>query len=437
MLNLFETPRKAVRTLTARLPFKTLTCETVAPLLMPFTENALDAKTHTRIAQHVAACPDCQTEAAMLGEMGNFFRANPPQPVVPAPNLWQSIEAQIQAETPERIAAYKTGPRNTPAPVPVAGRFDWSGFARSFAATGGVMTAAIACVWFVAGQFPVEHSAPAPRTVASSVTTDNGSEAVTILLPMKRTVPGQIKAAPIVASRAERVPALRQKAFVMVAQGRQDFALLAPSRAAEAPLIRRTAAKTPVGRVNNTLSKSTHEQVPLASPASNRNSFYYAAGRTKEPEPRYATSPIPVNSVKNEDFQASADTNQGDALPIVRDMLDAALEKATVVAVAASLSSTETRQNDVTASARPGLGIQAVVAEAAAPTTESTYSMTVEPERDEDTITRRAPEKSVRRAARGTQVAWLVEDGARSERSAADATRTERRQQSLFSYGRR
>lgn len=101
--------------------------------LPAFESGELPPERAEALAAHLAICDRCRTEWEALAGVAEALRAAPPEPVVPALNLWSRIEAEIlepvPATPPPSTARWKVAA--LPVGAALAG-------AAVFAATGGL-----------------------------------------------------------------------------------------------------------------------------------------------------------------------------------------------------------------------------------------------------------------------------------------------------------
>ncbi|MGC4047221.1 MAG: zf-HC2 domain-containing protein [Armatimonas sp.] len=100
--------------------------------LPAFESGELPPERAEALAAHLAVCEHCRKEWETLAGVAEVLRATPPEPVVPALNLWSRIEADILEPAP---ATPSPAPRWRVAAVPVGAAVACAGV---FAATSGL-----------------------------------------------------------------------------------------------------------------------------------------------------------------------------------------------------------------------------------------------------------------------------------------------------------
>lgn len=185
-------------------------CKHYRSQLVPYSRNTLSAEKAARLDVHLAKCPACRAELAMLQEVGGVLRGCKPFAPEPALDLWRRVEAQLIREQPRSEVSVANAPTRAPRArlaVPAAG-LAVAGLAAAGLAAAALLFVALARpgaqpagppVAEVALSRPPLRRAPMKAARAAPARVKPGTGREDPFLPVEREAPRRLATKPPVA----------------------------------------------------------------------------------------------------------------------------------------------------------------------------------------------------------------------------------------------
>ncbi len=138
-----------------------MTCKTIAPLIDPYLDNALDPARQAALHQHLEGCPACRQDLAELEEVRRLLR--------------EEVEAVVERQDYARLwSRIEEAVRRPPVPVPSARwRSAWLEAPRWALASVFALLLVAGGLWYRSGLFEQEPALPPNACVVSSVESNN------------------------------------------------------------------------------------------------------------------------------------------------------------------------------------------------------------------------------------------------------------------------